>query len=205
MSSSEKEKSSNRSLLKNFENTVLADAWREKDEIEKEINAIREKELSQVESRALEESYRVIHEGISEITAALNKDVSVKTLAARKEVLLVREALKSRVFDAVKKNIIEFKASPAYEQYLLKAFESAAESVRDGTELNAVLSESDKGFEEKLKAKYGGKLHFKYDAGLLGGVIAYSKASGRYADFTLDARIEEEKKRYDERITLKID
>jgi vacuolar-type H+-ATPase subunit E/Vma4 len=109
------------------------------------------------------------------------------------------------VYDKPMSNIIGFKSTPAYEQYLLKAFESAAESVRDSAEMNVILSESDRSFEEKLKAKFSGKLIFQYDTGLLGGLIAYSKASGRYADYTLDARIEEEKKRYDERITLKID
>jgi len=178
--------------LENFRAAVINEANREKAELEKEIAAIENQEMDNIENQALFESYSKIRTEMGRIINAANEKISQKTIEIRKEILLKREQIKQNIFNKVKSNITEFVKTENYNTYFNEILSSIKDKLGEADDLHVEISPVDSAKSHTIKAKLGEGIIITENPEILGGIIVYSKKLGKYINKTFNAKLDEE-------------
>lgn len=171
--------------LQKFENAVSKEADAEIEKILQEIATQRDLALSDTMNAELTRHFEQMQNQILQIKQSCIKRVSLESQNAKKKLLLARENIRLRVFDAVKDRLHSFTKTPEYKDYLKNKFDSAKAYQAD--DLVIYVSEHDLPLAqtvfEGMEIKKDNKIQ-------IGGFILKSDNKGFALDETLDTLLD---------------
>ncbi len=157
--------------LEKLSGTAISDAQKLRDKIEKELEEERKTRITSKEDEFLANAYMEIQKNISQIQKEDNEKVLHADMAARKELLLKREAIIDRVFLEAEKRIEEYVKTDAYKESLKEKIKSAISELGEGRKV-VYLTEADAlVFDKSLPAE----LELVSEEGFIGGVKVINK------------------------------
>lgn len=181
--------------LEKLKDAVLEQAKEKSDDIAKQDDIKKEEVLEKAEDNILEEAYKMIQHEVSEIRGEIGRELSVRSMESRKEVLLEREHYIDTVFSEVKKKLLAFTKTEAYIQYMNKSIDTAKETLGEITRIYVARPDV-----EAVK-KLAGNVEVRQDLRILiGGIIAES--DGLIADYTFDKKLKTEREKFNSMISV---
>lgn len=171
--------------LQKFESAVMEQANVQVESILAQLNSIKEQTLSQTEDAELTRHFTNMQNELSQIKQSCIKRVSLHAQQANKEMLLYRENIRKKVFDAVRERLEEFTKTPEYEKFLSDNLAELSEYTAD--DLVVCIGENDLKFKDTVFASMTVVLDKKIK---IGGFILKSSEKGFALDETLDARLD---------------
>ena len=175
--------------LARFESTIQKEVAQKCTEIDRELEAYRNRELSRAEDTVLEESYRLIQKEVAEISAQMTREVSRKRVELRHRLYAHRDECVAEIFAQARQRLAEFSAGPEYRVFLLEKARLLGENGADGTVLR--VRPQDMALEPELVTAYGHACTVQAAPELtLGGIVAENAVQKSIADESLDALLE---------------
>ncbi len=195
--------------INRFSNLVLDDAEHQKEELLTRIDEEKKSRLEDKENEYLAEAYDEIQEDIDNVRKENNTKILKAETDARRAVLLKREEIIAKVFDAVKSKLTDYMSTPEYGKWLIDTARAAMEETGKGTKL-VYVSEDDMRFEKEIIA-LGTESGFKVeveavrDVDFLGGVKVFNRDRRVTADYSLGELLEEQRAEFLQTSKLTID
>jgi vacuolar-type H+-ATPase subunit E/Vma4 len=182
--------------LAHFSKFVLADANEKRESMLAEVEKERKKAKETREMECLSEAYSDIQKAVSKSSRENNERVLKVEMELKKALILKREAIIEEVFSEVEEKIKAFLKSPDYEAWLLARARQAAEEVGGGDVLVYVMPEDMK-YVQALKKELGNvEIEAGEDNSFLGGVKIYNRDKKVFADYSMQERLEAEKRSF---------
>jgi V/A-type H+-transporting ATPase subunit E len=176
--------------LKKFSAAIFKDAEEKRQQILKEIEDYRAVALEKAEQDILLEAYTLIQNEISDIKNQNSKSVSVKSMENRRNLIKKRDEITDRIFDEVKKRLIDYTKSPEYVSYLTKAAESSSKF----DDAVIMLKKEDMGYGDIIIKTLGKQIPIQENKRIsIGGIMIKSQKSGIIIDETLDERLKNQR------------
>lgn len=170
---------------------IMAEATEKSNALHKQADDYKRQQLEAAESEVLSELYATIQGEVSQIQGGSVRDVARKENDMRKNLLLLREEITQRVFDAVKARVQEYSAGEAYGEVLIALAQQLA---KDYPFANCVLHirKADFQFSDELRGIFGTKCNVLIDDEMqLGGIRLMNQAIGIYVDESLDTKLDD--------------
>ena len=124
-----------------------------------------------------------------------NIELSREQLGIRRNLSVRSDALKKELFEEVVRNLMEFKKTPAYIDYICQKVKEAQKMVADGEEVHYLLDSSDQGLAETISRKTGVPMETSKE-NMMGGVRAKIPGRNLLFDFAFSVLLQEEKDRF---------
>ena len=157
-----------------------------------ETNAINN-EKNKLEDQLLSEAYDMIQQGVFDIKSEMSRELSMHKIESKKEVYAEKEHYIETVFAVVKKQLLNFRKSEAYIDYLAKCATKANEKLGGLTRLYVTRTDL-----EVMKKIVSG-VEVKQDLRImLGGIIAEN--DGLTMDFSFDKKIRMEREKFEQKL-----
>jgi len=157
-----------------------------------ETNAINN-EKNKLEDQLLSEAYDMIQQGVFDIKSEMSRELSMHKIESKKEVYAEKEHYIETVFAVVKKQLLNFRKTESYIDYLTKCATKAHEKLGGLTKIYVTRTDL-----EIMKRIVTG-VEVKQDLRImLGGIIAEN--DGLTMDFTFDKKIRTEREKFEQRI-----
>lgn len=175
--------------LQTFRETVLKDAQQKKEEMLNEVEKTRKETIAQAEHEILQRAYSTIQREKTAVIREKNERVS-KALAESKKVLLMeRESILHRVFQALYERIDQYRKTEEYKQDLLRSVREGIQSVGEG-ECCVHIDSRDQSLLPFIKLSVGCEVVIDH-IDLLGGCRVANKTKHIICDNSLTERISE--------------
>ncbi len=144
-----------------------------------------------LEDQLLSEAYNMIQQGVFDIKSEMSRELSMHKIESKKEVYAEKEHYIETVFAVVKKQLLNFRKSEAYIDYLAKCASKANEKLGGLTRLYVTRTDL-----EVMKKIVSG-VEVKQDLRImLGGIIAEN--DGLTMDFSFDKKIRMEREKFEQ-------
>ncbi|MBO5298978.1 MAG: hypothetical protein J6B51_02735 [Clostridia bacterium] len=157
-----------------------------------ETNAINN-DKNKLEDQLLSEAYDMIQQGVFDIKSEMSRELSMHKIESKKEVYAEKEHYIETVFAVVKKQLLNFRKTESYIDYLAKCATKAHEKLGGLTKIYVTRTDL-----EIMKRIVTG-VEVKQDLRImLGGIIAEN--DGLTMDFTFDKKIRTEREKFEQRI-----
>lgn len=168
-------------------------ADQDREQIYKEVEDHRKEELSKIESRVLQESYREIQSEVTQLKLEGVRSSSRQVAQFRKKLLDRRSQYAQQIFDQVKARLADFAAGPDYPAWLLRKAGAMAKGYsQPGGVLK--LRPDDEKYMADLQREVGQLYQLQTDPSIRLGGLLLENAGQRYlVDETLDRALEEQK------------
>jgi len=170
---------------------IQAEARQRQEQIKREIDELTRLELEQAEAEVLGDAYALIHNEMNSMEQGVNRDFSQKQVAARRELIGLRQETKQKVFALAREKLSFFTEGDQYLDFLIQSAQSIAGVLGDGAFILYVRP-ADLQFEDHLKAQCPNAAVIVSDDIAIGGMTAVSSQGGQVIDDTLDARLQEQ-------------
>lgn len=168
-------------------------AGQDRDKIFQEVEQHRKEELSKIENRVLQESYREIQSEVTQLKLEGVRNSSQQVAQFRKKLLDRRTQYAQQLFDQVRERLAAFSAGPDYPAWLLKKARKMAERYGDqGGVLK--LRPADEKYIADLQREVGQHYQYQTEPSIqLGGLLLDNPEKRYLVDETLDQALEEQK------------
>ena len=148
---------------------------------------------NKLEDQLLSEAYNMIQQGVFDIKSEMSRELSMHKIESKKEVFAEKEHYIDTVFAVVKKQLLNFRKTDAYIEYLAKCASKANEKLGGLTRLYVTRTDL-----EVMKRIVSG-VEVKQDLRImLGGLIAEN--DGLTMDFSFDKKIRTEREKFEEKL-----
>ena len=185
-----------------FMQAITAWAEQQRDEIRREVEAFREQRLSRAEQEVLQESFLLVQQEQDQQRRALAREIAGRETAARRTLLEKRQRITEAIFEAARQKLLAHTDSPAYPEELEASLKALSERLpAEGTVY--YLRPADEPFFARLAplCPTGSELKTAADIAL-GGIRGENPAAGLRADDTLDARLTEQTRWFEDQAGL---
>lgn len=163
------------------------------DETVKNTGGIAQTPKTDLEDQLLFEAYDMIQQGVFDINSEISRELSIHKIESKKEVFAEKEHYIDIVFSAVKKQLLSFRKTDAYIDYLNKCILKANEKLGGLTCIYVTRTD----FEIMKKIVSG--VDVKQDLRIMiGGIIAEN--DGLTMDFSFDRKLRSEREKFEQKI-----
>lgn len=179
--------------LEKFEKAVFAEIDIKTALVTREAEDFKNSELEKNKNKRLQTSYDEIQSGTAEIKKKFKREVAKFGLDSQRNILVKRNEITKKVFDAVKEKLLTFYNSSDYDEYLLKKL-TGFSTANPLSDVEISVSEKDYKNADKLKSAYALPCSFIEDKAIkLGGFIVQDKKNHAYFDETHSNILDEQK------------
>lgn len=174
--------------LEQFIESVLGESSEEAGRILNELQAKKEEAVAQAKEQIAYEAARHQAAKISEIKARESRRVSAHMTKNRLELFEYREDCAKEVFEAARRHIIEYVASPEYPEHLAGLLDKAIGQLGRGFSADVELRADDMHLQEYLlKSVTGVSLRFLEGDFSMGGLRLACQSRGLRVDLSFDS------------------
>ena len=176
-----------------IQKSVMDQAGAEAQKLLDQAKEYKESAMKKAEADVLQELYSRIQDEVAEIRTSATRSVSQKESKERQDLLLRREEITRSVFEQVKRRLLEFTKTPAYNDLMTEiAKELGIRCPMEGTIV--MLRREDYHLAAKLGEYFGKNVRILADEAIhIGGIKVMNQSSGVFMDETLDSRLEDQK------------
>lgn len=175
-----------------IEKSVLAQAEQKSQELHKQADEYKKREIDNVETKVLNELYAKIQDEIADITNSSSLRISRYENQHHQQLLLRREELTREIFDRVRQRLMDYTATEEYTQKLLATASKLAEEYPQAGGTLSIRSK-DAHLLPKLKEILANCEVQTDDSIKIGGMKLMNYNAGFFVDETLDTRLEEQR------------
>lgn len=176
-----------------IETEIMEDAQAKADKLRAQAEEYRQSALKKAEDEVLHELYSKIQDEISEIRGSTTRSVSQQEAQSRQSLLLKREELTNSVFLHVRKMLLEYTKTPAYQKFMLDLAKEMAK-IYPLVNSTIMLKADDYSMASQLDEVFGKKCRILADENIhIGGMKLMNQGAGIFVDETLDSRLEDQK------------
>ena len=186
--------------LSAFSSSVLSEAKRQSDEMDKKTEEIRKEKTEKKHDEFLEDAYRMIQSGVAKIRRTESEKVIRAENDMKKEILSRREEIIDSVFSEAKKELEKFAGSEEYKVWFDKKLSLALNDTGDGKKTVYV---TDRDIEAAKKS--GGEVLAVCDPSFLGGVRVVNSDLGIIADYSFGEMLSEARNDFLQKSSLSIE
>ena len=148
---------------------------------------------NRVEDQLLTEAYDMIQQGVFDIKSEMSRELSLHKIESKKEVFAEKEHYIEAVVAAVKKQLLNFRKTDAYIDYLSKCAEKA--KIKLGGLTRIYVSRTDLDIMRAVISDIEVKQDLRI---MIGGMIAEN--DGLTMDFTFDRKLRSEREKFEQKI-----
>lgn len=177
--------------LENFKNAVFADIDNKADKKIREAQKAADKMRKAAENTVKYNEQEALLRIDKDAQARIVRELSSKQLDSKRNVLLHRKQLVSKVFDNVSKKLEDFKNSEKYEEYLKASIKSCKEQFPDEKGI-VYVGKADEKYKDTLAKLSGFEVEIRPTV-LLGGLIVSYPEINVMLDHTFDSALEQER------------
>lgn len=176
-----------------IQRSVMDQAGAEAQKLLDQAKEFKESAMKKAEADVLQELYSRIQDEVAEIHTSATRSVSQKESKERQDLLLRREEITRSVFEQVKRRLLDFTKTPAYNDLMTEiAKELGVRCPMEGTIV--MLRREDYHLAAKLGEYFGKNVRILADEAIhIGGIKVMNQSSGVFMDETLDSRLEDQK------------
>lgn len=176
-----------------IQRSVMDQAGAEAQKLLDQAKEYKESAMKKAEAEVLQELYSRIQDEVAEIHTSATRSVSQKESKERQDLLLRREEITRSVFEQVKRRLLDFTKTPAYNDLMTEiAKELGVRCPMEGTIV--MLRREDYHLAAKLGQHFGKNVRILADESIrIGGIKVMNQSSGVFMDETLDSRLEDQK------------
>lgn len=176
-----------------IQKSVMDQAGAEAQKLLDQAKEYKESAMKKAEADVLQELYSRIQDEVAEIHTSATRSVSQKESKERQDLLLRREEITRSVFEQVKRRLLDFTKTPAYNDLMTEiAKELGVRCPMEGTIV--MLRREDYHLAAKLGEYFGKNVRILADEAIhIGGIKVMNQSSGVFMDETLDSRLEDQK------------
>lgn len=179
--------------LDKFSSAVLKDAEEQRAKILAEIEEYRKSELEKAEEEILHDAYVMIQNEIASIKNRHSRKISLAELEGRRNQLILRDQLTSKVFDEAASLVVKFTKSDEYKQYMINLVKKCCAQIPKGSIIIKVKGD-DLALSADLAAASGCDAKVEASVAIrLGGVLVSNPEKGIVVDETLDLKLNSQK------------
>lgn len=176
--------------LAEFSAAVLADAQKQRAELEAENEKIKTNKINSVQDEYLGDAYEKIQAGINEIKKADNEKVLNAQNAMRRELLMRREEIIGDVFGKAREKLKEFMLTDEYIGWLDKKLSDAEKITGNGKLRVYVRSDDEEKINYVIKNRAGTETEYitqKLDnADFMGGIKVENTENAILVDYSFE-------------------
>ncbi len=176
-----------------IQKSVMDQAGAEAQKLLDQAKEYKESAMKKAKADVLQELYSRIQDEVAEIHTSATRSVSQKESKERQDLLLRREEITRSVFEQVKRRLLDFTKTPAYNDLMTEiAKELGVRCPMEGTIV--MLRREDYHLAAKLGEHFGKNVRILADEAIhIGGIKVMNQSSGVFMDETLDSRLEDQK------------
>lgn len=176
----------------------------ERQQIQNDIETVREEELKKAEANGKKMAREYITKEYSAVKTAVTGQYAVKNLEAQGKVYQKREEITNSVFEKAFKKLKDFTSTPQYKDLLIKSAKEIADIFKENSCV-IFISENDNKFAQDIKAQFSGEVTVENDVAIkIGGIKGFCKDLKIVADNTLDSKLNSQKDWFTENSGLKV-
>ena len=176
----------------------------ERQQIQNDIETVREEELKKAEANGKKMARDFIAKEYSAVKTAVTGQYAVKNLEAQGKVYQKREEITNSVFEKAFKKLKDFTSTPQYKDLLIKSAKEIADIFKENSCV-IFISENDNKFAQDIKAQFSGEVTVENDVAIkIGGIKGFCKDLKIVADNTLDSKLNSQKDWFTENSGLKV-
>ncbi len=176
----------------------------ERQQIQNDIETVREEELKKAEANGKKMARDFIAKEYSAVKTAVTGQYAVKNLEAQGKVYQKREEITNYVFEKAFKKLKDFTSTPQYKDLLIKSAKEIADIFKENSCV-IFISENDNKFAQDIKAQFSGEVTVENDVAIkIGGIKGFCKDLKIVADNTLDSKLNSQKDWFTENSGLKV-
>ena len=176
----------------------------ERQQIQNDIETVREEELKKAEANGKKMAREYITKEYSAVKTAVTGQYAVKNLEAQGKVYQKREEITNSVFEKAFKKLKDFTSTPQYKDLLIKSAKEIADIFKENSCV-IFISENDNKFAQDIKAQFNGEVTVENDVAIkIGGIKGFCKDLKIVADNTLDSKLNSQKDWFTENSGLKV-
>ena len=176
----------------------------ERQQIQNDIETVREEELKKAEANGKKMAREYITKEYSAVKTAVTGQYAVKNLEAQGKVYQKREEITNSVFEKSFKKLKDFTSTPQYKDLLIKSAKEIADIFKENSCV-IFISENDNKFAQDIKAQFNGEVTVENDVAIkIGGIKGFCKDLKIVADNTLDSKLNSQKDWFTENSGLKV-
>lgn len=178
--------------LAKFQDAVFAEINLKTAQIKQEAEEYKEQELKKSKEKQLDESYHLIQDKSEEIKQEFKREVAKFSLDAKRDLLLKRNEITSKIFDNIRVKLSNFTTTDDYKTYLLDAIKEF--SNKQISDINIMVNTNDMAFEKEIRKTYALPCNvIENNDILLGGFVACDQQRNIYFDETLEQKLQDQK------------
>ena len=189
----------------NFLNAINKYVKQQKDEIEKEVEILKQKEIEQATQEGLKDAYNLIQKEEAKNKIEIMKSLALKEQESKKELFIMRKNMTDKIFNKAADKLNEYTNTKDYFDKLLQSAEKINE-VFCGNDCIVYISKKDSDKIEKIKSVFlNTNIEILIDNKIeLGGLRAFCKSKGIILDDTFDSKLNDQKEWFIENSDLKV-
>lgn len=187
-----------------FHQAINHYAEEQRQKIQDEIAAFKQKELSEAEIEVLNEAYHLIQQEMMQMRNTISREMAQREMEGRRQLLNQRQKITEEVFERAAKSLRDFTSTDKYKTWLCDRVRELS-PLFDGMETTLQIREEDMPLRKKLEQAFGGPCQIEADQSvLLGGLRARSSTRGILVDSTLDSLLEDQREWFEENSGLAV-
>ena len=194
--------------LAEFSAAVLADAQKQRAELEAENEKIKTNKINSVQDEYLGDAYEKIQAGINEIKKADNEKVLNAQNTMRRELLMRREEIIGDVFGKAREKLKEFMLTDEYTDWLDKKLSDAEKITGNGKLRVYVRSDDEEKINYVIKNRAGTETEYitqKLDnADFMGGIKVENTENAILVDYSFEELLDAAKSDFLQKSGLRI-
>lgn len=187
-----------------FYQAIIHYGEEQRQKIEDEVAAFKQKELDEAEVEVLTEAYHLIQKEMTQMRSGISREMAQRGMNGRRELLEKRRKIMGEVFSRAADELRAYTQTPAYAALMQKYARSlSAVFHKPGTVVR--LRKEDASYQKQIADAFGQPCGFETDPTIrIGGLRAYNNEMGVMADETLDAMLEDQRGWFEENSGLTV-
>jgi len=177
--------------LSKFIDAINKEARERREQILLDAKEYSDRELESAEQEVLADAYELIQKETALMRNEVGRDLSRRTIEGRKELIHKREQMTQQIFERAASKLSQFTQTPEYKDFLIKTAIGGAKALSE--QITVYLRECDMVFKNAISDKLDCTLIAAEDIKIGGLRLSDGKV---FVDQTLDARLEEQHKRF---------
>lgn len=175
--------------LSKFVQAITQYAEEQRDKIIREAEEYKSERLKKAEREVLTDAYKLIQSETEAIRKQNVREMSLRDLASRKEVLVRRRQITDEIFERVKEKLKSYTLSPEYGQYMEGLLGRMAPLLPDDGTVY-YISRGDERLKERLSKLCPPNARIELSDNIeIGGILGVNAKSGYIIDNTLSSKL----------------
>ena len=176
--------------ISKFVQAITSYAEEQRQKIHQEVEDFKAERLKQAEKEVLVDAYRLIQKEQTELRSSMSREMSLREMAARQQLLARRRARAEAIFADARQKLEDYTRTTDYAEDLRRSLqEMAALLPAEGTVYSLSPADADKMPALEAVCPAGSRIRTAEDI-RLGGLRGENAAAGIITDDTLDTRLE---------------